>query len=173
MKRIDALVKIFEVEFEFKNLLDPIFDDGLQDIYGIFDFKFEGVVHVLLDYKVFEDDLSYNVDDMFIEEERLNNFVRICLQKQPNLNEEMSKEDTVNTIIELIKIERMRWETYTFWSGKGVSFDIFEGNLLGELIDELLNFKLGDVFFDFAAVGLDEGELKEYLMDHLQSENEV
>lgn len=173
MKRIDVLIKIFEIEYEIKNLLDPIYEGGLKDIFEIFHLNFENAAHVLLNYDVFKDGLSYNVDDMFANKWRLNNFVRICLEEQPNLNEEMRKEDTIKVIIELAKIERKRWKTYSFWSEKGVSFDFFDESPLEELIDELLNFELGYVLHDFSNNGMDEGELKEYLMGLLQEGSDV
>ncbi|WHY79021.1 hypothetical protein QNH20_07785 [Neobacillus sp. WH10] len=170
MKRIDVLLKIFKIEFDIKYTLELIYDGGIKDIYEIFNLNFVDAAYVLLNYEVFENDLFYNVNDMFSVKWRLDNFVRICLMEQPSLIEEMNKEEIVNTVIELAKIERNISKINDYWRKKGVIFDFLNENITRELIDEILGYKLGDVLFDFLSGSLQEGDLRKYIIDIYQQE---
>jgi len=169
MRRIDAVMKILKVDYDFYDLFGNLFDDGLNGIFEIFVCleEIKGNAYVLLDTDIFSFNLLDNLQNIFENEEEYTEFINYVLTKQPDLNEEIDKEDILELCMNLADVESARYNTYSIWHDRGVVFEVADTNLIIDLIEELLGHEVSSSLFDYASGYIDEDQLRIYFKDRL------
>ncbi|WP_455920193.1 hypothetical protein [Priestia megaterium] len=135
MKKIDAVMKIFNLDKHLSWLFEDLFDKGLTSIYDTFVCLEEvrNCAYVFLDPDVFGDHLSENLQDVFEnddEYDEYDEFVNHILAKQPDMNEEMDSEDIIELCMNLSDVESERYNIHGKWTEMGVDFKVADTALI-------------------------------------------